>query len=197
MPTLAADVFTSPWTFVITAAWDSKAIEKQSMDYKLTMTKDPCMPKPTKIEKDEMDKKFTFNYYLRGSMATTWDWKPIVFDKANLCPEFAYTWTHDKTADSSISGDKSKYSSSIATIDWSNSKLTIRPRTIPLHYHGGKYVFTGVPKDQDGNFMDASAGYKITVTVNLIDPCSATKDPNNKEPKEWVYIIGSGPKDLV
>jgi len=98
MTSLPADNFASPWTFVITAAWDGKVIADQSMDYKLTMTEDPCSPGPTTIDEDAKNQVHSFDFFLRGSMASTYDWKPLVFDPKNLCPQFEYQWTPDTSA---------------------------------------------------------------------------------------------------
>ena len=194
MAMISASNFNEPWTFVITAAWDGKAIENQSMDYILTMTEDPCSPGPTTIAEDAKNQVHSFDFFLRGSMATTYDWKPLVFDPKNLCPQFEYEWILNSAATNGI--DPKTVVASASEFVFTYGKLTVQPNKLPLSYNGGQYVFIGVPKGQDGNFMPAMSGYMISVTVNLIDPCSVAKDPNNKDPKE-VYIIGSGPKDFV
>jgi len=102
MAMISSSNFKEPWTFVITAAWDGKAIENQSMDYILTMTEDPCSPGPTTIAEDAKNQEHSFDFFLRGSMATTYDWKPLVFDPKNLCPQFEYKWSFNKAATNGI-----------------------------------------------------------------------------------------------
>jgi len=189
----AATTYKNPFEFKISAAFGGKALDPvKESTFKVQMVADPC--EPPSIDAANKDKKVTFDYELRGWDTKVYTWTPLVF-KPSHCQPLKYDYTLN-TAASKIADWSKDQSADVAwkkIFVWTYGKMTIDPRVSGKGYpmtKTGSWVFDLTARTTVGDKAITVTGAKITVTINVSDPCVAGAVDPKLVDQSAMYVIG-------